>query len=142
MFSPTAPNAQGASTRFRAADAGVVNSRERLARSVGDHLERTVIVAVTAMRVMQAAIDEIVDMVPMRYRFVSAARSVDVPGLVTFVPVFRGAAIGVCLAHLDDMLVDVTIMGMMQVAVMQIIDVIAVTDGNMPAAGAVLMWVV
>ena len=53
------------------------------------------VVAVIAVRMMQMAVDEIVDMVAMRYRLVPASRTVLVARLMSGAPVLRRAAIGV-----------------------------------------------
>jgi hypothetical protein len=57
--------------------------------------ERTVVVAVIAMRVMQVPVDEIVDMITVRHRFVPASRPMYMPRLVTLAAVFRRATVGV-----------------------------------------------
>lgn len=61
------------------------------------------IVAVFPMRVMQSAVDQIVDVVPMRNCLVTTAGTV----LMFFATMFRSAADRVLLTHIDHVLVDV-----------------------------------
>jgi hypothetical protein len=62
-----------------------------------------------------------------------------VPGLVALVPVFRRALVRVSVADLDDVLIDAVGALTVQMAVMQIIDVVAVLDGEMSALRTVPM---
>lgn len=100
------------------------------------------IVAVVAMRVVQAAIDEVIDMVAMRHGFMSAAGAVDVARFVSAAILTRRAAIRVGLANRDDVLVHMVAMRVMQVAVMQVVHVVPVAHGGMPAARSVFVVVV
>jgi hypothetical protein len=98
-------------------------------------MKRAVIVAMVAMRMMQPAIDQIVKMVAMGDRFMAAAGSVGVPAAARF-----GSAVhGVRVADLDHMLVDVAFMRVMQMAVLQVIDMIPMANGNVSAVRAMLM---
>ena len=95
------------------------------------------VIAVVAMRVMKMSVDQIIDMISMRYRLVSAAWAVDVAR-------FMAAAIGrtfvrIFSAHLDLVLVYMITMWMVQMAVMKIIYVIAVLDRGVSAARTMLM---
>jgi hypothetical protein len=91
------------------------------------------------MRVVQVAVDQVVDVIPMRYRLVTASRSVLVPRLVPRAAMLRRAAVGILGRHLDHVLVDMIAVGMMQVPIVKIVDVLAVLDGLVPAIGAVLV---
>jgi len=92
-----------------------------------------------AVRMVQVAVDQIVDVIAVRHGFMAASRPVHVVGSMAGALVVRGAAIGVSLRNFDDVLIDVVAMRMLQVTVLQIIDVVAVVDGRVPALGAVLM---
>ncbi len=92
------------------------------------------------VRMMQVAIDEVIDMIPVRHRFVPAARAVDLGGIVAGAG--RGVPVGIRGAHFDDVLVHMIAVRMMQMPVVQIIDVPVVFDRRVAAAGAVLMVVV
>ncbi len=99
------------------------------------------VVAMIAMRVMQAALDEIVDMIAVRRRFMSAAGSMHMARLMAFVPVLGGAAVRIAVADFDHMLVDALAVQTMQMSVMQIVDVVAMLHRNVTASGAVMMRV-
>lgn len=100
------------------------------------------IVAVVAVRMVQVALDEVVHVVAVGHGFVAAPRAVLVVGGVAVAVVVRSACIGILRADLDRMLVIVALVGVMEVAVVQIVDVTVVFDGSVPAAGAVDMLVV
>lgn len=100
------------------------------------------VVAVITVRVVQVAVDEIVDMVAVRNGFVPAARTVYMIRIMAAALVIGGAAVWVGFCHRDDMLVNVIAMHVMQMAVVQIIDVAIMQDRQMAAVGAVLMGVV
>jgi hypothetical protein len=82
-------------------------------------------------------VHEVVDMVAMGDGGMSAVRAVHVTGFVPVAGVVRRAALGVFLGNLQHAFVGVTFMRMVQVAVVQVIDMIAVDDAGMAAAGAV-----
>jgi len=92
-----------------------------------------------AVGMVQVAIDEIVDVVAVRHRFVSAAGAMHMPRLMAGAAVLGRTAIGVLRGYFDDVLVHVVAMGMVQVAVVQVIDVVAMADGGVSAARPVLM---
>jgi hypothetical protein len=102
--------------------------------------ERAVVVAVVAVRVVQVAVDEVVDVVAVGDRFVAAAGAVHVAGLVAAAA--RGAGVqpsGFLVGVTSRLvLVDVVTVRVMQVAVVQVVDVVAVPDRGVAAVGAVL----
>ncbi len=99
------------------------------------------IVAMIPVRVMQATLDEIIDVIAMRHGGVATLWTVDMRGFVALVAVFRRAAVRVAVAHLDHMLIDAVAAWMMQVAVVKIINMVAVLDGEVSTAWAVMMRV-
>jgi hypothetical protein len=101
-----------------------------------------VVVAVVTVRVVQVAVDQIVDMVAMRHYLVTATRAMLVPGLVSLAAVLRRAAVGVRCRYVDYVLVDVVSVRMVQVAVVQVVDMIAVAHRRVTAVRAVRMRVV
>jgi len=62
-------------------------------------LHRSVVVAVIAVGMVKMAIDQIVDVVAVGHRFVSAARTVYVARVVSFATMPLGAFIGICVGH-------------------------------------------
>jgi hypothetical protein len=93
-----------------------------------------VVVAVVLVRAVQAPVDEIVDVLTVRDRFVAAARSMPMAGVVPRVPVVPGTAVGVPLVDRDHVVVDVVAVRMMQMTVVQEVQVRLVDDRGMPAA--------
>ena len=86
-----------------------------------------------AVLVMQTAIDDVVDMIAVRYGFVAATFAVN----VAVAGVNRMAAVRVGFIDAQGMLVVVAVVFMVQVAVVQIIDVTFVFDGSVAAVCAV-----
>lgn len=109
--------------------------------AMGD-LHGAVVVAVIPVRVMEMSVDQIVDMVAVRYGFVSAAGTVPVVLVVSAAGVIGRAAAGIAIAHLDGVLVDVIAVGVMEMAVVQVVDVVTVPDRGMAARRAMLVRVV
>lgn len=91
------------------------------------------VVAVIAVFVMQTAVDDVVDVVAVRYSFVAATFAVN----VAVAAVNRMAAVRVGFIDAQCMLVVVTVVLMVQVAVVQIINVAFVFDGSVAAVCAV-----
>jgi hypothetical protein len=96
-----------------------------------------VIVAVITMRKMQPAADEVIDMVTMRYRFVSTVWAV-----VVRAAGFRCAADGIRCVDRDDMLVDVILMHMVKMAVVKIVHMAVMANGGVSAVRAMLVGMV
>jgi hypothetical protein len=95
------------------------------------------VVAMIAVRMVQVPVHQIVDMVAVRDRLVSAAGAMLMGALY-----IRRAAGGIGRVDSDDMLVDVIAMHVVQMAVMQVVDVPFMADSDVTAAWAVLMGVV
>ncbi len=96
---------------------------------------RTVIVAMVAVLMMQAAVDDIVDMVAVRNGFMTATLAVNVrAAMMGFVAIVR-----IGFVYFQNMLVIVAVVFVMQMAVVNIVDMVAVFDGGMAAIGTVNM---
>ena len=91
------------------------------------------VVAVISVLVMQTAVDDVVDVIAVRYGFVAATFAVN----VAVAGVNRMAAVRVGFIDAQGMLVAVAVVFMVQVAVVQIIDVAFVFDGSVAAVCAV-----
>jgi hypothetical protein len=111
-------------------------------RSACNDLERSMIVAMIAVRMVQVSVDKVIDVIAMRHRLMSASGAMHMPRLVAAAAVIRGALVGIFRTHLDRMLIHVIAVRMMEMAIMQIIDVIAVANGCVATAGAMLMVVI
>lgn len=106
------------------------------ARGLGEG-ERPVVVAVALVRMMEMAVDEIVEVISVGNRLVAAARAMRVPRLVAPAIVIRGASLRVGTVDLDCVLVDVVAMGMVKVTLVQVVDVAGMGHGRVPAVLAV-----
>jgi len=95
-----------------------------------------------AVRMVQVTVDQIIDVIAVRNRLVTATGPVDVARLVAGAAVFGRAAVRIALRNLDHMLIDMIAVGMVQVAVMQVIDVVTMADGGVAATGPMLVRVV
>ena len=95
------------------------------------------VVAVVAVGVVEPAIDDVVGVVTVRDRLVSAARPVD----VTIFMRDRLASAGILFVHLQAMLVIVVFMFVVHVAIMQVVDVVSVFDLGVAAVFTVLVVV-
>jgi hypothetical protein len=96
-----------------------------------------VVVAMAVVRVMQPSVHEIIDVIAMRYAFVSAARTVRMRA-----PCRGRAARRVGVADFDQVFVDMISMHVMQVAVVQIIDMAFMAHSRVPAVRTMLMCVI
>jgi len=93
------------------------------------------------VRVMQMSIDDIVDMVAVRNCLMSTLSAVGMARVVSGARMGRRAASRIRLARGENVLVDMSLVEMMQVPVVKIILVAIVFDGLVPAVGPVLMIV-
>ena len=89
------------------------------------------------MRVMQSTVHKVIDVITMRYGFVSAARTMRMRA-----PGFGRAAHGVGIAKLDNMFVDMIFMHVMQMTIVQIIDMVVMAHSRVSAVGTMLMRVI
>lgn len=102
--------------------------------TAANDLNRPVVVTVIAVRVVQVTINQVADVVAMRDSLVTAARAMHMSRFMSVAAMIRGADIRIAIANLNHMLVHVIFVRMMQVTIMQIVDVVAMLDGGMPAA--------
>ena len=89
------------------------------------------------MRMMEVSTNEIVNVVPVRHWFMSAAGTVSVLVIVTFTLMVRCASTRIEVAYRNRMFVDVALMDMMQVPIVQVVSMAVVRHGCMSTAGAV-----
>lgn len=98
-------------------------------------------VAVSAMRVVEMITDQVVHVISVRHRRVTAVGAVGMAVGVAAAAVLRRASVGVGVGDLELMLVVVVRVRMVQVTVVEIVDVLIVLHAGMPAASAVSMRV-
>lgn len=94
------------------------------------------IIAMVAVGMVKPAANQIVDMVSVWDSLVAAAWTVAVRTTAGVM----GAAVGVLIADLDDVLVNMPIVGMMQMAIVKVIDVVSMADGCVSTVRAMLVW--
>jgi hypothetical protein len=111
--------------------------------SLSDDLKLSMVVAVAIVLVVQVAIDQVIDMVAVRDRRVSASRSVHVVGRVGRAGMSAGAGGWVMSRNLQDMLFDHPVEGrVMQVSIVEVVDMSIMFDCRMPAVFSVDMVMV
>ena len=115
---------------------GIKNCRPLFLPS-GHKLQRSVVVAMITVWVMQTSLHEVIHMVSMRHRLVSAIGSVHVLWGMPAGPV--SAAIRMGLIDFDHVFIDMVAVHVMKMAIMQVICVAIVFHCNMPAARSVLV---
>jgi hypothetical protein len=96
-----------------------------------------VIVAVIAVRMMQTAVHQIIDMVAMRDRLVPAVRA-----MLVLAVGFGRAAHGICRIDRDGMLVDVILVHVMKMTIVKIVHVVSMPDRGVTAIRAMFVSVV
>lgn len=84
-----------------------------------------------AMRVVQVPGHQVIDMIAMRHRFVTASRSMLVSRIVTRALVLWCAGIRIGSTHFDHVLIEMIPVRLMQMTVVQIVDMVVVPDGHM-----------
>lgn len=88
-------------------------------------------------------VNEIINVITMGHRLVTAARPVDVSGIVATASMVGGADIRILIAHLDHVFDDRTVFAnVMQVTIVQIVDVVPMPHTGVLAVGSVLMIVI
>jgi hypothetical protein len=101
-----------------------------------------VIVAVVAVGMVQVAVNQVIDVVAVGDRFMTAAGPVLVVlGMVAAIMGGRASG-GIGAADGDSMFLDLIAGGMVQMAVVEIIDVAVMFQGLVAAAGTMLVRVV
>jgi len=104
-------------------------------------LYRAVVVAMITMGMMKVAIDQVIDVVAVRYGLVPASRTVNVARIMAAAIVVGRTLIRVFRADFERVFVHMIAMRMVQMSIMQVIDMVAMPDGGMSAVGAMLMVV-
>jgi hypothetical protein len=95
-----------------------------------------------AVRVVQVAVNQIIDMIAVRHRLMSTARPMNVLFTMSCASMQRGAPDGVVGWNLDHMLIDMPIVHVVQATIVQVVDMACVADTCMPAARPVNVVVI
>lgn len=101
------------------------------------------IVAMVTVRVMKTTVDKIVDVVTMRNGLVTAAGSMHMILVVTTAIVLTSARVRIHVRYFQSVLNDGSIFrDMLQLAVLQIANVIPVLNRRVPAVRAVIVFLI
>jgi hypothetical protein len=95
------------------------------------------IIAVGTMGVVEVPTYQIIKVVPVWRAFMPAAWAMSMCALVSFARVVGRAAVRVGATHRNGVLIDVFVMGVMQVTIMKIVRVTIMYYRRVPAIGVV-----
>ena len=101
------------------------------------NLDRSVIVAVIPMYMVQAAVDQIIGVVAVGYCFVATGRAVLVSGGMSVTRAVAYVRVG--RVHVQAMFVNMVFVNVMQMSVMDVVNVPVMADCRVPTADSVLM---
>jgi hypothetical protein len=104
-------------------------------------LQPAVIVAVDAVGVVEVAVHQVIDVIPVRHRLVAAIRAVNVLLVVREAIMAWRTFLGIRRAHLNVMVVHVIAVGVVEVAIVKIVHVAIVLHRRMATVRAVLVAV-
>jgi hypothetical protein len=93
-------------------------------------LQRTMVVAMIAVRMVQAPVDEIIEMVSMGDRLMAAIWTMLMRCIMPFRRLIARAAIRVLRRYFDDMLIDAATFNVLKVPLIKIIDVVCMPNRN------------
>lgn len=99
----------------------------------GDDLDRSVVIAMIAMRMMKPAVHEVIDVIAVRNGLMPAVGTMNMAGVVAHMTKLRRATVGIFGADVDGVLLNGVAGLMVQMAVMQVVDMIAVFDPDVAA---------
>lgn len=99
-------------------------------------------IAVARMRMVQVALHQVIDVVAVRHGFMTAIRSMRVPGGVSSARMAAGTHVRIARADLQHVLVGVIAMRRVQVAIVKIIDMIPMLHSRVAAAGTMDMGMI
>lgn len=88
------------------------------------------------MGMMQMVAHQIIDVIAVRHRLVPTTRAMPVCGIVSLAGMIGGAGQCICYGNLHSVFVHVIAMGMVEVTIVQVVNMIAMTDGGMATARA------
>lgn len=109
---------------------------------VSNDLYRTMIITVIAVRMVQMAVDEIIDMIAVRDRFVAAAWAMDVGSIVPGAAVVGCATVRVLVAHLNAVFIHMTGVRVVKMTIVEVIYVVAMPNRDVTALWSVRVIVV
>ena len=102
-----------------------------------NYLNRSVVVAMVAVRMMEAAVNQVIHVATMGNRGMAAIGTMNVLRRAFFAGKFWRAFIGICRINGNRVLIHMIIVRMMKMAIVEVIYMPFMLDGDMPAAGCV-----
>jgi hypothetical protein len=105
--------------------------------SLADRFDSPMIIAVIAVGVMQMTLHQVIDVITVGNGFVTATGTMLVRCIVAAAGMFRRANVGVLIADLQLVLINVSIVRMMQMTIVKVIDMFFVFYGQVAAIGSV-----
>ena len=121
----------------------ILRTRANLAQPAASGFRhRTMVIAMIVMRIMQMSVDQIINMVAMRYCLMPTVRPMHMLGWMSGALMSGCAALRIGRCYANHMFIDMAFMRMMQMAVVQIIDVAIVHDPGVAALRPMRMIVV
>jgi len=105
------------------------------------NLQLAVIVAVGAMGMVQMAVHQVIDVIPVRYCLMAAVGTVNVRLIMSRTFVAWCAFLRIRRAHLNAVVLNVIAVGMVQVAILKIVRVAIVLHGRMATVRAMFVAV-
>lgn len=105
------------------------------------HVHRTVMVTVVPVGMMQMTVHEVVDVVPVRHRFMTTPWAVHMIPIVTTAAMVGRAVGRIDRVDVDAMLIEVVPVRVVQVTLLEKVDVVPVLDPLVPTAGPVMVFV-
>jgi hypothetical protein len=107
--------------------------------SARDYRKRTVIVAMIAMRVVQASVDQVISMVSMRNRFMTATWAMLMRRIVSYSAMLWVAPIRIRRANFDHVFVCAPVFNVLQMAMVKIVEVVLMLNGDVAATRTMQM---
>jgi hypothetical protein len=118
----------------RLAEAQTASARFRRTFLLRRPLDRTMVITMVAVRVMQVPVDEIVNMIHMRHAFVTAPRAMHMGPIVSSAGMIGCALVPVRAVAFENVFVNVIAVQVMQMTIVQIVGMAVVPDRDVTAA--------
>ena len=114
-----------------------------ITRCLADNVDGTVVITVIAVGMMQVTVDQVVDVIAVRYRLMTASGAVHMVRGMGAACVSGCTRVRIHVADFHNMFLDFAVLAnMMQMPVVQVVDVITVLDSGVFAVRAMRVIVV
>jgi hypothetical protein len=91
---------------------------------------------------VQAAVDQIVGVITVRHRFMTASRAVAMRRIMAAGTVLWATTVGISGTDFDDVILDTPVVWVLQMPFGKVIHVPLMANRNMTAAGTVHVWMI